>query len=101
MIKKIAISILLLYFLTLLQTSFFVHFFVFLPNFVLLSIILINLVEDQKSNFGIASGFIGGFFLDLFSENYIGSYILISLLLSIFIKLVIKEYIQPKFSFKL
>ncbi|MFQ6049825.1 MAG: rod shape-determining protein MreD [Candidatus Paceibacterales bacterium] len=100
MAKKIAIFVLSLYFLTLLQTSFFVHFFSYLPNLVLVTIIAINLSEPQKNNFGIFSAIIGGFFLDIFSENFIGFYIFISISLAIFIKFFFKKYIQPVFKLK-
>ncbi|XOB40671.1 MAG: rod shape-determining protein MreD [Candidatus Nealsonbacteria bacterium] len=94
MIKKLIGFTLFSYFLILLQTSFFVHFFGYLPNLLLIIIVLINLSERQKDNFGIFSGFIAGFFLDIFSENFIGYHVLICLSLSLFIKLVLKKYIK-------
>ena len=101
MVKKVLILFFSFYFLTLLQMSFFVHFFSFLPNFVLITLILINLLESQKSNLGIISALFGGFFLDIFSENFIGFYILISCSISLFIKYVLKTYVKPVFKLKL
>ena len=46
MVKKILIFTLLFYFLTLFQTSFFVHFFIFLPNLVLIAVVFFNLFEN-------------------------------------------------------
>ena len=75
--------------------SFLIHFFSFLPNLVLISIIIINIFEDRKEQFGIILSFISGFLLDVFSDKFIGYYVLISILISLFIKLVFKNYIQP------
>ncbi|XOA43167.1 MAG: rod shape-determining protein MreD [Candidatus Nealsonbacteria bacterium] len=93
MVKKIIFLFFFFYFLTLLQTSFLARFFSFLPNLVLITIILINLFEGQKDNLGIFAALGGGFFLDIFSEKFLGYYILISLSISLFIKLILKRYI--------
>ena len=96
MIKKILILILSLYILTLLQSSFLVHFNIggIVPNLVLMVVILISLFENPQKNLGIFSAFIGGFFLDIFSENLFGFWILILLALSIFIKFLLKYYVR-------
>lgn len=99
MIKRILILILFFYFLVLLQTSFLVHFNLFLGwrigfSLVLISVILINLFEKLENYSGLLSAFLGGFFLDIFSENFIGLYILILLLLAIFIKFILKRYVR-------
>jgi len=95
MVKKIFFLILILYLLTLLQTSFFHHFPLgYLSNLVLIVVILINLFEIQKEKSGLFSAFFGGFFLDIFSENFIGFWVLILLAISIFIKFISKRYVQ-------
>ena len=93
--KKILILIIFFYILALFQTSFLIHFPVLglIPNLVLLSVILINLLEKPQNYSGYFSAFIGGIFLDIFSENFIGFYILISLGLVVFIKFILKRYI--------
>ena len=63
--KKFLFFTVLFYFLILLQESFFIHFFPYFPNIVLVMICLINLFEERKDNFGIYLGLIGGFFLDV------------------------------------
>ncbi|TKJ18844.1 MAG: rod shape-determining protein MreD [Promethearchaeota archaeon Loki_b32] len=93
MIKKIVFVIIGFYFLVLLQSSFFVHFSNYVPNFVLIAVVLINLFEKQKNNFGIISSLIGGFFLDVFFSSYIGYYVLISFFISIFMKFIFKRYV--------
>ncbi len=95
MVKKIVILTLTFYFLVLLQTSFFVHFKLwgFVPNLVLVSVILINIFEKPVSPAGLLAGFIGGFFLDIFSPGPIGLYVLAYSVLSLFIKLVLKKYV--------
>ena len=101
MVLKTIATFFSFYFLLLLQTSFLVHFVPFLPSLILIIVLLINLFEDEKKNFGMITAFIGGFFLDVFSENYIGFHILILFLLSILIKLVLKNYLQPRLSLRL
>ena len=94
MAKKLIFLILFFYFLTLFQISFLGRFFTFLPNLILIAVILINFFEKQKDSSGIFAAFMAGFFLDIFSEKFFGYYILISFSISLFIKLVIKKYIQ-------
>jgi rod shape-determining protein MreD len=101
MLKKFVFLILFFYFLILLQISFLSRFFIFLPNLVLVAIILINFFEEQKSNFGIFAALIGGFFLDIFSEQFFGYYFLISFSFAFFIKFVLKNYIQFELNLKL
>lgn len=95
--KKILILILIFYILTLLQTSFLVHFNILgiVPNFVLIGVLFLNFLENSQKKDGIFAAFAGGFFLDVFSENFIGFYILILVGLAIFIKIILKKYIQP------
>jgi len=107
MAKSILVAILGFYLLSLLQTSFLVHFTTPLkwvgwsPNFILILVILLNLYEKPEKNFGIFSAIIGGFFLDIFSERFFGFWVLILIGLSIFIKFLVKKYVRfpiPKIS---
>lgn len=106
MVRKILIYFLLFYVLVLLQTSFLIHFDIFLgrlggwsPNFVLITVLLLNLLEKANKNDGVIAAFLGGFFLDTFSSRPIGFHIFILLGLAIFIKLILKKYAQvPKVS---
>jgi len=93
MLKKILIFSLFFYLLTLLQTSFFPHFFSVLPNFVLITVFFINLFISKKDYSQLILSPIAGFFLDIFSENFIGYYILISLAIAIFVKFLFKKYV--------
>lgn len=100
MVKKILIYFLFFYILALFQTSFLIHFNLFLGrvgwclNLILISVILLNLFENLQQKSGILAAFIGGFFWDIFSENFIGFYILILLGVSIFIKFILKKYVR-------
>lgn len=97
---RILFIILFLYFLTLLQTSFFVHFAVFnlVPNFVLLFIIIWNLLENSKKYFGLFLAFLAGFLLDVFSSHFIGFNILILVSASLTIKIIVKRYVRIPFA---
>ena len=99
MIKKILISIIVFYFLVLIQTSFLVHFTVFdaVPNIVLILVVVWNILEKRKNYLGIINALIGGFFLDIFSNRFIGFYVLILVGLAIFIKLIFKRYVRIPF----
>jgi len=95
--KRLLFLFFCFYFLTLIQTSFLIHFNLgwqlgFLP--VLFLVIFINFFEGPSENIGIPSAFLAGFFLDIFSENFIGFHILILLLVSLFIKFILKKYMQ-------
>ena len=99
MVKKVLISIIVFYFLVLIQTSFLVHFTLFgaVPNLVLILIIIWNFLEKRKNYFGVINGLIGGFFLDIFSNHFIGFYVLILVGLAILIKLIFKRYVRIPF----
>jgi len=84
------------YVLLIIQTSFLPRFFSFVPNLILIAVVLANLFDGQASFFGFLASFFGGFFLDVFSVEFFGYYILICLLISIFVKFFLKKYIQPK-----
>ncbi|MFH1780560.1 MAG: rod shape-determining protein MreD [bacterium] len=95
MIKRILILLAGFYLLALLQTSFLIHFRVWgmIPNFILISILLINVLEKPQNNIGILAGFIGGFLLDVFSSHLIGFYALSFLAVSFFIKIIFRKYV--------
>ena len=97
MIKKILFLILFLYFVVLLESSFFVHFKIFdkIPSLILLIVFFWNIFEKPKDLTGIFFAFWGGFLWDIFSSHFIGFYTLMLLILAIFIKFVIRKYIQP------
>lgn len=96
MIKNSILLILVLYLLSLIQTSFLVHFNILgiVPNLILIAVILISLFTSYYW-WGVSSAFVGGFFLDIFSGNFIGFHILILLGLVFFIQFILKKYVQP------
>ncbi len=101
LIKKIIFSLLLYFFFILFQTSFLPNFsFLDHLNLILIGVIIWNLTESPKSNFGLFNALIGGFFLDIFSDKGFGFYIIILLLISFFIKFVVKKYVHFSFFFK-
>lgn len=79
--------IVFLYVLVLVQASWG-----FVPNFVLMSVVLINLLEKYRDESGIVAAFLGGFFLDIFSGRFFGFWIIITLAPAIFIKYFLKNY---------
>ncbi len=101
LIKKIIFSLLLCSFFVLLQTSFLPNFsFLDHLNLILIGVIIWNLTESPKSNFGLFNSLMGGFFLDIFSDKKFGFHIIILLLISFFIKFVVKKYVHFPFSLK-
>ncbi|MBZ9572001.1 hypothetical protein KJA15_01510 [Patescibacteria group bacterium] len=92
----ILIYFLFFYLLVLIQTSFLIHFNIFgiIPNFVLISALILNLFERPEKNNGILVAAFGGFFLDIFSEKFIGFQTLILLGMAVFIKLILKRYVR-------
>ncbi len=99
MIKKTIFLLLFFYFLTLIQTSFLVHFYFFriAPNLVFIAVILINLFIPSNIWWGIIAAFWGGFFLDIFSlsnTGFFGVYTLISVCLALFIKFILKKHVR-------
>ena len=99
MIKKILISIIIIYFLTLLETSFFVHFNIFrwIPNVILLYVIIFNIIESPKKYGGVYISIVAGFFVDIFSSNFIGYSIIIFLATSLLLKLIFNRYVRIPF----
>jgi len=99
MIKKVLISIIILYFLTLLETSFLVHFNVFkwIPNIILIYVVIFNIIENPKKYGGVYISFIAGLLLDIFSANFIGFHIIIFLIISLSLKLAFSRYVRIPF----
>lgn len=91
--------IFLLFFLTLIQTSFLIHFYYI--NIVLIIVLIINIYESPKGYFGISISIISGLFLDIFSSNFFGINTLLLLFLSLFIKIFIKKNVSIPFTKKI
>ena len=96
---KYVLSIIVVYLIALFQTSFLVHFSIFgwIPNLLLLLVILWNIFEDPESKLGVHIAFISGFFLDVFSNRIIGFNILILVIVAIFLKLILNKYVRLPF----
>jgi len=98
--KKLILIFLGFYLLTLIQTSFLIHF-----NFgwqlgvflILIFVAFINFFESPSKKTGIYSALFAGFFLDIFSTtplNFFGFWILIFLGVSLFIKFILRKYVR-------
>ena len=103
--KKTLFLIIFFYILILLESSFLLHFttFNFIPNLILITVILISFFDKSQGILGIYSAILGGFFLDVFGSgffgisfgsNFFGFSILFLLIVSIFIELIFKRYVQ-------
>lgn len=99
MFKKVLISIIVLYFLVLFQTSFLVHFALWgvVPNLIILLVIILNIYEKEDNYLGVYNAIIGGFFLDIFSNRIIGFNILVLVILAVLLKLIFNRYIHVPF----
>jgi len=86
--KKILFLVLFLYFLVLIQTTFLNYFDLegLTPNLLLIAVIFLNLLQEQKDFSGIFLSGIGGFFLDLFSGFHFGVFTITLFILSFLIK---------------
>lgn len=94
--KKFLIFSLFFFFLTLLQTSFFIHFsfFGFYLNFIIIAQILITIFEDLKENRAIYLSLVSGFFWDIFSAKPIGFGILILFSITFILKIFLRKYVR-------
>jgi len=99
MIFKKVLFIFLLYFLSLIQTSFLPIFYYF--NIIGIIVLIINIYESPKKYFGIWTSFFGGFFLDIFSSHFFGYYTLVLILMSLLIKFVIKKNVSIPYTQKI
>jgi len=95
MIKAI-LSIILFYFLTLIQVSFMPHLAIYgiVFNLVLFVIVIWNILESSDKYFGLYQAIIAGFFLDIFSSHFIGYNIIILLLIAFLLKFFLKRYVR-------
>ena len=96
---KILILLPAVYFLTLLQTSFLVFFDFrgYVLNLVLVSVLLLNLFENSRSDSGLILAIFGGFLLDIFSSglfgfDFIGFWTIALFIFSLFIKYFLKKW---------
>lgn len=99
MIKRGFILTIILYFLVLLETSFFVHFEIFrwIPNSVLVFLILYNILESSKKYLGLYLAVAGGLFMDIFSVKVIGFHVFLFLIISLSLKFIFKRYVRVPF----
>jgi len=91
--KKILLSVFLLFFLVLIQTSFLVHFDIsgVNLNLVLIAVVLVNFFERPWRKRGLVVAAIGGFYLDLFSDFRIGVSVLTLFILALLIKRILRS----------
>jgi len=94
---KIIFSLILFYFLAIIQTSFLVHYGIKggLLNLVLISIILFNFFEKKESKLGFIVAVTGGFYLDIFSPYFPGLFTLLGIATACLIKLL-KPFFEIK-----
>jgi rod shape-determining protein MreD len=102
MFKQALLIIIFFYFLILLQTSFLIHFSIFLGKIInyiiiLITLILINFFVFQKQLYNFIAAFSAGFFLDIFSGQLIGTSILIFILIIFFINFLKKHINLPSY----
>ncbi len=88
MAYKFVFLIVVFYFLAVFQGSFLPHFSVFgtTPNFLLILVCVLALIEGSGQYYGIVSALSAGFFLDFLGGAFFGSYIVGMLLVYYFIK---------------
>ncbi len=94
--KRILFLMPFLYFLALLQTSFFVHFPLFgaVPNLLLFFVVFYNLFEKPSNWSGVAAAFWAGFLADVFSSYFFGFNLLIFLVSALLAKKVFRKYVK-------
>lgn len=76
------------YFIFLVQSSFFSHFYILgaTPNLLLILVCLLSFIEPAQSRLGIVSAITAGIFLDVSNSAFIGISVLALLLVYFFIK---------------
>mgnify|MGYP001595155512 FL=1 len=86
----------LFFILTILQTSFLVHFSLagFILPLVFLVSFAITFFESRSSSAGILGAVIGGVFLDIASSHFFGFWTLILVLLSLAITHIMRIYVR-------
>lgn len=97
-VKNIGI-IVVFYCFALLQSSFLIHFNIygFVPNIILISVLLLNLFESPEKKSGLFFSALGGFLVDVFSNRPIGLNLLIYLALAFGTKYFLKNYVRISF----
>jgi rod shape-determining protein MreD len=96
MIKKVIITLSLIYLLIMLQTSFLPHFSFWgiTPNYVLILVVFITLFE-RSGKLGIWAALAGGLLNDIFySSMFFGFYSAIFFSIWLFIHLFLRKYVQ-------
>lgn len=95
MINK-ALKILFIFFfwltLMIFETSFLSIFTDF--SLIIFLIIVINLIENPESNFGLLSAFLGGLFLDLNSSQSFGFFTFGAIIFSLTIKFILSKFLR-------
>lgn len=94
--KQILGVFVVLYVFALLQMSFFVHIFPsgFIPNLIILTVVLLSIFERNDSLASFAAALFGGFLMDIFSESIIGFWPFVLVLISLFIKRALQDYVR-------
>ena len=94
--KLLLLVFLLLYAFALLQMSFFVHFFPsgLIPNFIILGVLLLTLLERSESSASISAALFGGLLIDIFSGGVIGLWAAILFFMSLFTKIALEDYVR-------
>ncbi|MBI2098519.1 MAG: rod shape-determining protein MreD [Candidatus Wildermuthbacteria bacterium] len=94
--KQTIILFLVFYVFAILQMSFFVHLFPngLVPNFIILSVVLLSIFEHRDSYASFLAALFGGFLLDVFSGGIIGLWALGLGFASLFIKIVLEDYVR-------
>ena len=94
---KIIFSLILFYFLAIIQISFLVHYQIRggLLNLVLISIILFNFFEKRENKSGIIIAGVGGLYLDIFSPYFPGLFALLGIAIAFLIRML-KPFFETK-----
>ena len=97
---KLIVFTLAFYLLLLWQESFLAHFsFLWgLPSLVIVTMILINLFEEQRGKTGLILAVPAGLLLDLHSGKPFGLSVLLLLTTAFLIKLTVKRYVRVPFA---
>lgn len=94
-LKKIAL-IAALYCLALVQSSFLIHFGIFgyIPNLILISVLILNILESPNEKFGVFFAAFGGFLVDVFSSRQIGLNLIMYFSMALIIKYILKNHVR-------
>ncbi len=94
--KQMTMIFFVLFSFALLQISFLVYFFPrgFIPNFIVLAVLVVTIFEKQDSYAGIAAALFGGFLMDVFSTGIIGFWAFLLTFLSLLTKKILEEYVR-------